>query len=185
VDACEPDAASVLSEINTDRSILDSSVTDVYNNILKPKLQEFVSSFSAHAEAVDDTTKLNINMTARHPTHAGQTPSRHLVALMTKLTLPCRHFQLQSIYQLERPRPARHASLMHVSSPVQDRSAQRADSAFDSALVRGSSSIIATIDLSPFDPIIMTDDAAVWCSYEGLLRLSLELCWRCHPTRLK
>ena len=35
------------------------------------------------------------------------------------------------------------------------------DSAFDSALVRGSSSIIATIDLSLFDPIIMTDFAAV------------------------
>ena len=129
VDACEPDAASVLYEINTGRSILNSTVTDAYNNILKPKLQELVSSSSAHAEAVDDTTKLNINMTSssssypRWPkslTSPGGINDEVDIAMpsfLAPINLPIR----------TGPRPAHHASLMHVSSlPVQDRSAQRA-----------------------------------------------------------
>ena len=97
VEARELDAASVLFEINTGRSILNGMVFDVSNTLKRKLLQEFVSD-AQHADTDDDATNLNIY--AHHPIHAFQSPSCHRVALMIKLTSTCRHFHLQSIYQL-------------------------------------------------------------------------------------
>ena len=61
VKAYELDVASVLCEINTGRSILNGADMDVSS--LKRKLQEFVPD-AQHAEADDDTTNLNIDVSS-------------------------------------------------------------------------------------------------------------------------
>ena len=131
--ACELDVASVLCEINTGRSILNGAVMDV-SNTLKRKLQEFVTD-AQHAAADDDTTNININVATPSyprfpkfflsPGGIDDEVDIDMPSFPSPINLPIR----------TGPRPANHASRMHVSSlPVvrfteqveQDRPEQRA-----------------------------------------------------------
>ena len=133
VKARELDAASVLCEINTGRSILNGTVMDV--STLKRKLQEFVAD-AQHAKADDDTNNLNINAISLpsyprfpkfflSPGGIDDEVDIDMPSFPSPINLPIR----------TGPRPVNHASRMHVSSlPVvrfaeqveQDRPEQRA-----------------------------------------------------------
>ena len=115
VKAYELDADSVLSEINTGRSILNGAVMDV-SNTLKRKLQEFVSD-AQHTEADDDVTNLNINASSSpsyprfpksflSPGGIDDEVDIDMPSFPSPINLPIR----------TGPRPANHASLMHDSS---------------------------------------------------------------------
>ena len=132
--ARELDAASVLCEINTGRSILNGAVVDV-SNTLKRKLQEFVAD-AQHAAADDDTTNININV-ASSPSYP-RFPKFFLSpgGIDDEVDIDMPYFPSPINLPIRTgPRPANHASGMHVSSlPVvrfaeqveQDRPEQRA-----------------------------------------------------------
>jgi hypothetical protein len=116
VKARELDAASVSCEINTGRSILNGTVMDV-SNTLKRKLQEFVTD-AQHAKADDDTTNLNINV-ASSPSYP-RFPKFFLSpgGIDDEVDIDMPSFPSPINLSIRTgPRPANHASLMHVSSP--------------------------------------------------------------------
>jgi hypothetical protein len=125
VKAYELDA--VLCEINTGRSILNGAVMDV-SNTLKRNLQEFVSD-AQHAEADDDATNLNTNASSSpsYPRFPKSFLSPGGIDDEVDIDMPSFPSSPINLPIRTGPRPANHASLMHVSSlPAQDRPAQRA-----------------------------------------------------------
>lgn len=115
VKARELDAASVLCEINTGRSILNATVMDV-SNTLKRKLQEFVP-YAQHAEADDDTTNLNIHVSSSpsYPRFSKSFLSPGGINDEVDIDMPSFPSPINLSIRTG-PRPANHASLVHVSS---------------------------------------------------------------------
>jgi len=98
VEACEPDAGSVLREINTGQSILNGTVRN--------------SSLVHVLKQVGDTTKLNINIMSSSPYYPRWPPGSiddevdiAMPSFPAPINLPIR----------TGPRPENHAPLMHVA----------------------------------------------------------------------
>lgn len=115
VKARELDAASVFCEINTGRSILNGTVMDV-SNTLKRKLQELVAD-AHHAEADDNTTNLNINLTSSpsYPRFPKSFLSPGGINDEVDIDMPSFPSPINLSIRTG-PRPANYASLNHVSS---------------------------------------------------------------------
>ena len=124
MEARELDAASVLFEINTGRSILNGMVFDVSNTLKRKLLQEFVSD-AQHADTDDDAT--NLICSPSYPRFPKSVLSSGGINDKVDIDMPSFPSPINLPIRTG-PRPANHASLMHVSSllPVQDRPAQRA-----------------------------------------------------------